>query len=154
MARFQQRNEDTPRPAEADLDSVLPPVGVDADSGAKPTLPDALPTLSSLSGQSTTGQAGLGDGVGDALITDKDRKRLEAEEKLMGAGLSKEQEESLLQFFKDVVTEFGIIEWPPFSRVIKVTIIVIATMIIASAGIYTVDGFFYNISQKLFEKNL
>lgn len=71
---------------------------------------------------------------------------------MMGTGISAAGEESIVDFLKDVYAEFQIIDWPSVSRVVKITLIVIATMIIASVGIYTVDGFFLSLSQKVFDR--
>eukprot|EP00171_Calliarthron_tuberculosum_P017076 IDg17076t1 len=70
------------------------------------------------------------------------------------SSLSVEEEFSLLMFLKETLEELKTIDWPSASRVFKITIIIIISIIIASAGIYAVDGFFSSIAQMLFETNV
>lgn len=73
---------------------------------------------------------------------------------MMGSGLSAAEELQIVVFLKEVLVEFKQIEWPTASRVIKLTLLVIATILVASAGIYAVDGVLYGLSQRLFETTL
>jgi preprotein translocase SecE subunit len=109
----------------------------------------ALPTLSSLSGLQN-------DGDEEKLRDEKVMKALREREALrnMGIGMSPEQELNIVQFLKDVYVEFGLVEWPSVGRVLRLTAIVLLTIIIASGGIYVVDSFFYWITQRLFETDI
>lgn len=137
MAKFQPKKTSSERPEdERPLEQILPP--------------PALPTLTTLTGETTfsSNQSADGDESQDAEASEGD------EVMQMGVGLSTAQENAIVTFFLEIAEEFKMIEWPSFGRIIRLSIIVLFTIIVATASLYVVDGFFYRVSQALFQGNL
>ncbi len=135
MAKFQQKDDASKSlDEETSMDTVVPPV--------------SLPTLRSLSN------------IGPPLVVEEEPDGTDAAEETetnltdmsrMGLSMSVQEELNLFNFFKSVLAELSVIEWPPASRVVKITVIILVSIVVASAGIYVVDGFFYSMAQLLFE---
>lgn len=58
-----------------------------------------------------------------------------------------------IRFLVEVVEEFKMIEFPSFSRVIRLSIVVLITIVVATLALYVVDGFFYRAARFLFERD-
>lgn len=132
MAKFQQRDDPAKSLDEnSAIESVIPP--------------NTLPTLKSLTN------------VGPPLVIEEEPVDGEKAEvnlpdmSRMGVSMSAKQELDVFNFLKSVAAEMSEIEWPPASRVFKITVIILVSIVIASAVIYVVDGFFYSMAQLLFE---
>lgn len=138
MAKFQQKEDPAKNlDEEAKIEGVVPPVN--------------LPSLRSLTNQ--------GPLFGEELEPVAEEKAEVAKEEVpdfsrMGASMSSEEEFQAIAFLKSVAEELKNIEWPPADRVFKITVIILVSIVVASAGIYVVDGFFYSIAQILFETNV
>ncbi len=136
MAKYQERDNPEKPTEETPIDNVVPPV--------------QLPTLSTLSGdidaeaeEIDLSQLNKPAGSGTSLE--------ELEMKQMGAALTSDEEFKILQFLKEVYEESKTIEWPSAGRVFKILVIVIVSIIVSAIAIYIVDGFFFSLSQYLFE---
>lgn len=68
----------------------------------------------------------------------------------MGAGFSQKQESELVKFLKETVDEFQIIEWTPFIRIIRLTILVIVVIVVSTASLYVIDGFLTRVANYAF----
>lgn len=134
MARYQQRKEEPGLPNEED----------DKKSPLRPTSSN-LPTLSSLSGRSGY-KAPKGPKTN---VVSENAQEL----KMMGPGINSANELRLITFLKNTYKEVYLIDWPSPARVVKLTFLVMLTVAIASAFVYTVDGIFLRLSQMIFEKN-
>lgn len=150
MAKF-SRKEEPASPAGGEVDEassspLRPPGGAAPAPNAKPAA--ALPTLPGLSGRMAETDAPRD------TPAPRGAEAAPVEVGAQGAGLSAGDELKLIAFLKDVYAEFGVIEWPAPGRVVKVTIIVLATMVLASGFIYTVDGFFLWLSKIVFETSV
>lgn len=140
MAKFQQRKEESSLPgSEGEKPSPLRP-----SSGS-------LPTLSSLSGRGT----GLNRSTDDQASS-SDAPPADGIEQfdMMGGGIDSATELWLIAFLKSVYNEVFLIDFPSLSRVVKLTFVVMLTIVVASAFLYTVDGIFLRLSQILFETNV
>lgn len=130
MAKYQQQESGQEVPdGESALEDIIP----------KPV----LPTLTTLSGQPN-----------NIIIPLSEQEQAELDNSklsMMGASLSAEDEESIKGFFLGVVAEFKLVEWPSAGRVARLTVLIIATIIIAVVALYFVDGFFYRLAGVLFE---
>lgn len=139
MAKFQQKEDPAKNiDGESSIEGVVPPVN--------------LPSLRSLTNQG----APL---FGEEVETGAEGKAETAKEEMpdfsrMGASMSSEEEFRLVAFLQSTVEELKNIEWPAPDRVFKITVIILVSIVVASAGIYVVDGFFYSIAQILFETNV
>lgn len=141
MAKYEPKKTRAELPEEQrPLDEILPP--------------PALPTLSTLTGDTIAEQAAQAQ----AEIEGNPQKapaKVDYNKILqMGGGMSVSQENAALKFFAGVYDEFQVIEWPSFGRVIRLTIIVILTIVVATVSLYVVDGFFYRLSQAFFQDNM
>lgn len=134
MAKFQQKKEESSSSIEneSELEKILPP--------------SALPTLTTLSEKN--------DGIDLSAISSAPATTEEGEKEnvgQMGPGFSPSEEMNLLAFLKGVLEELKYIEWPPFGRVVRLSVLILITVIVAATALYFIDGFFYRMSQLLFE---
>lgn len=137
MAKFQEKNKETEQPdGESLLKNIVPPEL-------------QLPTLSTLTGSLTQPIIETEQISG----TSREEQQLIdlSEISAMGPGLSTNEENSILSFAKGVLYELKLIEWPSAVRVIRLTAIIIVTLIGAVVALYFVDGFFSRVSHALFE---
>jgi len=143
MAKFQRKEEQNSQSLEndSDLDKIIPPA--------------ALPTLTTLSGGGPSATdidlSALSESPHVGASDDEDTDELELSS--MGVGLSVKDENFIVQFFRGVVEEYKIVEWPSMERVLKITIIIIVSLIVAIVAIYLIDGFFFRIFQALLESD-
>lgn len=72
----------------------------------------------------------------------------------MGAGLSGPQENAVLLFLKGVLSELSAIEWTPFDRVVRLTILVFIIIVVATTALYVVDGFLSRVAKLVFEDGI
>ncbi|PXF50022.1 hypothetical protein BWQ96_00182 [Gracilariopsis chorda] len=136
MAKFQQQNTNTEQPdGESQLEDIVPK-----------ELP--LPTLTTLTGVQQRQTKTPEDETNQVDTTEEiDLSQISA----MGPGLSTAEEQSLIRFLQSAFDELKQIEWPSAGRVVRLTAIIIVTVIIAVIALYFVDGFFYRVSHILFE---
>lgn len=135
MAKFQQKKEESGSSLEkeSELEKILPP--------------SALPTLTTLSEKND----GIDlSAISSAPATAEEREKAETVGQ-MGAGVSPAEEVKLLTFLREVVEELKYIEWPRFGRVVRLSVLILVTVIVAAFALYFIDGFFYRMSQLLFE---
>lgn len=127
MAKF-QKQEATSESPEGDslLEEIIPP--------------PALPSLTTLSGK-------IPDIQPKAPDDEVDLSKISTS----GPALSTEDEDSIKSFLAGVAEEVKIVEWPSFSRVLRLTFIILVTLVSAVVALYFVDGFFYRISHVLFD---
>lgn len=142
LAQFQEKNDAEKPVQDASLaEGIVPPV--------------QLPTLSTLSDgvvDSTVSEPGAGDASSEvdlSLLSAAEEESL-SELQRAGVSLSREEEFNLIQFFREVYDISKSIDWPEPGRVFKILIIVILSIVVSAGGTYLVDGFFYEISQKIF----
>lgn len=157
LAKFQKKKDQqsSSRPEdERPLDQILPP--------------PLLPTLSTLTGTTPTStndeQSEAADSFTvtnpssytDIIKDDPEQDILPKDTQLaqMGLGLSELQENSVIQFFKEIWVEFQTIEWTPFSRVVRLTILVIVIIFVATSSLYVVDGFLSRVAKLAFDENI
>lgn len=135
MAKFQQKSEESNSSLEneSELEKILPP--------------PALPTLTTLTDDPEIDLSA----ISSAPSTAEELEREEKDVSSMGAGLSQSQETDVVAFLKGVAEEFKAIEWPSFGRVIRLSVLILVTVILCTTALYFIDGFFYRISQVLFE---
>jgi len=139
MAKYQERDvPESPAESEGTVDKFIPPV--------------QLPTLNTLAGGGVPG-VDEKDGIDLSLLNSTDENEIAQQQDLaqMGVSLSKEEEFKAVEFLKNVYEEFLTLDWPDFGRVVKITIIVILSIIFSAVAIYFVDGFFLSLSQYLFD---
>lgn len=139
MAKYQERDiPESPAESEGTVDKFIPPV--------------QLPTLNTLAGAGGTDDMKK-DGIDLSLLNSSDEDEIAQQQDLaqMGLSLSKEDEFKTVEFLKSVFDEFLTVEWPAPGRVVKITVIVILSIIFSAFAIYIVDGFFLSLSQYLFD---
>lgn len=140
MAKYQERDApDSPAESEGTVDKFIPPV--------------QLPTLNTLAGSGVSKKEKEKDGIDLSLLNSGDEDEIAQQQDLaqMGLSLSKEDEFKMLEFLQGVYDEFLTVEWPGPGRVVKITIIVILSIIVSAFAIYFVDGVFLSLSQYLFD---
>lgn len=116
--------------------------------------PPVLPTLNTLTGnvdpldlprnETTSIQSDTADGPNQS---DGEQQNVAQ----MGVGIP--FIDNALAFLAEVAEEFKLIEFPTFGRVVRLTILVLVTVVLATTALYVVDGFFYRASRFLFEKD-
>lgn len=137
MAKYQRKEEDSSQQLddETELEKIIPT--------------PALPTLSTLTDfQSDAPEVDLSR-LTPAASEDGEAGK-EDEVASMGPGLSASEEASIANFLASVAEEFQVIEWPSAARVVRFTLIVLASLSLAVAALYFVDGFFYRMSVVIF----
>lgn len=134
MAKYQKKEQTSSERPEDNrpLDELIPP--------------PLLPTLTTLTG----GDPLVERSPKESMEQEKSDKQKDEEVVLMGSGMSASEESSVLGFLAGVVEEFKLIEWPSFGRIVRLTVICILTIVIATAALYLVDGFFYRVSKYYF----
>lgn len=109
-----------------------------------------LPTLTTLSGGVTQEQE-----IDLSAITTNVEKDKKEELSRMGAGVGPSEEKELvgraIDFLAGVKEEFSMVEWPSSRRVIRLAALIILIIVVACGALYLIDGFFYRVSQMLFE---
>lgn len=141
MAKFQEQDKTGKRTDdESPMESVVIPV--------------QLPTLSTLSGLSSTANEGLNSPPDNTNKQSEEQKKQQQMAQMGTSPLSADEEFSLLMFLRETLDELKTIDWPSPSRVFKITVIIIVIIIVASVAIYAVDGFFSSVAQRLFETNV
>lgn len=138
MAKFQQKKEESNSSLEkeSELEKILPP--------------PALPTLTTLSDKNSEIDLSA---ISSAPPTSEEKEEEERSISQMGLGLSPSEEFNVLEFLKGVFDELKYIEWPSFGRVLRLSVLILFTVIIAATALYFIDGFFYRMSQLLFESS-
>lgn len=134
LAKFKQQETNETPESETPLEGIIPP--------------PALPTLTTLTGE--TPLAPEPTETRDQLQQTEPGIDL-SEISSQGAGISAADENQIASFLKGVGGEFALIEWPSAARVVRLTVIILATLLIAISGLYFVDGFFYRMANILFE---
>lgn len=139
MAKYQKKEQTSAeRPEdERPLEDLLPP--------------PVLPTLSTLTGKTITESQLPQEPTDENEL--KETKEKEAEISQMGAGMSTDQENAVLSFLNEVYQEFQLVEWPTLGRIVRLTIICLITIVLATAALYIVDGFFYRAAKFLFSED-
>lgn len=56
-----------------------------------------------------------------------------------------------LIFFKEIIEETKMVEWPSTERLFKQFVIVVISLVISALLVFSVDGIFASLSQFLFE---
>ena len=64
-----------------------------------------------------------------------------------------DNDENILNFFKEITVEMRMIEWPSLDRLFKQFVIVVISLVFTFVFIYSVDGIFASLSKYLFEGN-
>lgn len=137
MAKFQQQNTNTEQPdGESQLEEIVPK-----------ELP--LPTLTTLTGVEHQ-QTKKPESQTKELDTNEEDIDL-SQISTMGPSLSTAEEQSLIAFLQSAFDELKQIEWPSAGRVVRLTALIIITVIVAVVALYFVDGFFYRVSHTVFE---
>lgn len=66
---------------------------------------------------------------------------------------NEDNDENILNFFKEITNEMKMIEWPSLDRLFKQFVIVVISLVFTFVFIYSVDGIFASLSKYLFEGN-
>lgn len=77
----------------------------------------------------------------------KAQKEAEKEKKLnqiksMKAAAAKKPKKSIIQYFKDVKSEFKKVSWPSRKQVFNNTVVVLVTIVVSGIGIWVLDFLF------------
>ncbi|CAN8066993.1 unnamed protein product [Agarophyton chilense] len=141
LAKFQKQESNIEQPdGESQLEKLVPN-----------ELP--LPTLSTLTGiynSEPNPSSTKGNTKGNSVNEEIDLSKIST----MGVGLSQKDESSLVGFFRGLVDELKLVEWPSASRVIRLTALIVVTIVGAVVALYFIDGFFYRISHAVFDGNI
>ena len=87
----------------------------------------------------------------------KAQKEAEREKKLnqiksMKAAAAKKPKKSVVQYFKDVKSEFKKVSWPSRKQVFNNTVVVLVTIVISALGVWVLDFLFSSVWSLLLGK--
>lgn len=117
--------------------------------------PPVLPTLNTLTGNLTPSNLPKSEttSIQSNAKGDPAKQSNEEQQDTLQMGASISFIDRALTFLADVAQEFKVIEFPTFGRVVRLTVLVLVTVVLATGTLYVVDGFFYRASRFLFEKD-
>lgn len=130
--------------------------GDDQDDGRQSPWNDvsmsSLPTLSSLGGLSQQPNIGPINDVEIDQGTIEERKKLR--EDSYKKNILEDGEETFESYVLGIIEELKMVEWPPFDKVVKITVVVMASIIFAFVYIYLIDGLFHRLADLLFNTDV